>query len=146
MLSTSLLFRILQNGGDTSVQQYTTCQCWLNYGSTLQINDQLHRTGWRLHYDNAQPHVTNHIRQFFAKFNITCVLHLPSSPDLAPCDFFLFPSLKPKKLWGIQFETSEAVLKSGTILKDLIKNGLRHVFGEWQQCCKMCIQLGRGVL
>ena len=43
--------------------------------------------------------------QFLAKFNITCVPHPPYSPDLAPCDFFLFPSLEAK-LRGIRFETS----------------------------------------
>ena len=43
----------------------------------------------------------------------------PYSPNLAPCDFFLFPSLKTK-LQVIRFETSEAVLKkSEEILKDL---------------------------
>ena len=66
----------------------------------------------------------------------------PYSPNLAPCDFFLFPSLKTK-LQVIRFETSEAVLKkSEAILKDLTKNGLHHVFEEWQQRSKKCIQLG----
>ena len=68
----------------------------------------------------------------------------PYSPNLAPCDFLLFPSQKTK-LQGIRFETSEAVLKkSEAILKDLTKNGLRHGFEEWQQRCKKCIQLGGG--
>ena len=103
----------------------------------------LHRTAWRLHHDNARPHVTNHVMQFLAKFNITCVPHPPYSPDLAPCDF-LFSSLNTK-LRGIRFETSKAVLKkSEEILKDLTKNGLHHVFQEWQQSCKKCIQLGGG--
>ena len=102
---------------------------------------QLHRTGWRLHHDNARPQVANHGMQFLAKFNITCISHSPYSPALAPCDF-LFPSLKAK-LRGIRFETSEAVLKkSEAILKDLTKNGLHHVFKEWQQRRKKCIQLG----
>ena len=80
--------------------------------------------------------------QFFTKFNINCVPHLPYRPDLAPYDFVLFPSLK-EKLWGIRFETSEAVLKKNeAILNDLTKNDLHHVFEEWQQHCKKCIQLG----
>ena len=90
----------------------------------------LHRAGWRLHHDNAQSHVANYVMQF-----------LPYSPNLAPCDFFLFPSLKTK-LQGIRFETSEAVLKkSEAILKDLTKNGLYNLFEEWQLGCKKCVQL-----
>ena len=104
----------------------------------VNINTAIHRAGWRLQHDNARPHVANHVMQFLAKFNITYVLHPTYSSDLAPCDFFLFPSLKAK-LRGIRFEIYEAVLKkSEAILKDL-----RHVFEEWQQRCKKCIQLGR---
>ena len=128
MLSTSLVFCIPQNGVDA------------NCGRTAKKWPQLHRTGWRLHHDNARPHVANHVMQFLAKFNITCVPHPPYNPDLAPCDF-LFPSLKAK-LRGIRFEISEAVLKKReAIIKDLTKNGLRHEFEEWQQSCKKCFQL-----
>ena len=63
---------------------------------------QLNWAGWRLHHDNARPHVANHVMEFLTKFNITCVPHLPYSPDLPPCDFFLFPPIKAK-LRGIQF-------------------------------------------
>ena len=95
---------------------------------------QLHRAGWRLHHDNAQPDLANYIMQFLANLTLP-----PYSPNLAPCDFFLFPPVKTK-LQGIRFENSEAVLKkSEAILKDLTKNGLHHVFEEWQQRCKKCI-------
>ena len=94
---------------------------------------QLHRAGWRLHHD------TSRITSCSFWLNLTLT---PYSPNLAPCDFFLFPSLKTN-LQGIRFETSEALLKkSEAILKILTKNGLHHVFEEWQQRCKKCIQLG----
>ncbi|PNF37916.1 hypothetical protein B7P43_G03887 [Cryptotermes secundus] len=34
------------------------------------------------------------VRQFLTKNGMTPVPHLPYSPDLAPCDFFLFPRMK----------------------------------------------------
>ena len=37
-------------------------------------------------------------------------VHIISSPDLAPCDFWLFPKLK-EKLRGCRYETIEAVTK-----------------------------------
>jgi hypothetical protein len=44
-----------------------------------------------------------------ARKNIECVPHPPYSPDLAPCDFFLFPRLK-SELRGQGFDSSTAVL------------------------------------
>jgi hypothetical protein len=40
-----------------------------------------------------------------AKHSIPVVPHPPYSPDLAPCDFFLFPRLK-STLKGNNFKTS----------------------------------------
>ena len=38
---------------------------------------------------------------------------------------------------------SDAVIKrSEAILKDITKNGLRHVFEDWQKRCNKCIQMG----
>jgi hypothetical protein len=34
------------------------------------------------------------VREFLAKHSIPVVPHPPYTPDLAPCDFFLFPRLK----------------------------------------------------
>jgi hypothetical protein len=34
--------------------------------------------------------------QFLAKHKMAVIPHPPYSPDLAPCDFFLFPKMKLK--------------------------------------------------
>ena len=47
-----------------------------------------------IHHDNALVHRSFKISQFLAKNNMTVIPHPPYSPDLAPCDFFLFPKLK----------------------------------------------------
>jgi transposase len=41
-------------------------------------------------------HTTLSIREFLAKKDIPILPHPPYSPDLAPCDFYLFPKLKSK--------------------------------------------------
>jgi len=43
-----------------------------------------------LHHDNAPAHSTDFVQAFLAKHHITQVFQ----PDLAPCDFWLFPKLK----------------------------------------------------
>ena len=51
---------------------------------------------WVLQHDNAPAHTALSIREFLAKKNIPVLTHPPYSPDLAPCDFYLFPKLKSK--------------------------------------------------
>jgi len=47
-----------------------------------------------LHQDNVPAHNTLSVKQFLANKNITELEHPPYSPDLAPCDFYLFPKIK----------------------------------------------------
>jgi histone-lysine N-methyltransferase SETMAR len=47
---------------------------------------------WHLHHGNATCHMALSVREFLAKHSISVVPHPPYSPDLAPCNFFLFPS------------------------------------------------------
>jgi histone-lysine N-methyltransferase SETMAR len=49
---------------------------------------------WVLHHDNAPVHDALRVREFLAKKPITKMDHPHYSPDLAPCDFWLFPKLK----------------------------------------------------
>ena len=49
---------------------------------------------WFLHHDNAPSHTSFAVREFLAQNNITTLPHPPYSPNLALCDFFLFPKLK----------------------------------------------------
>jgi histone-lysine N-methyltransferase SETMAR len=43
------------------------------------------------HKDGASNLDTLRVRKFLAKKSITKMDHPPYSPDLAPCDFWLFP-------------------------------------------------------
>eukprot|EP00095_Tigriopus_kingsejongensis_P003660 snap_masked-scaffold11_size778918-processed-gene-2.4 protein:Tk03660 transcript:snap_masked-scaffold11_size778918-processed-gene-2.4-mRNA-1 annotation:"mariner transposase" len=52
--------------------------------------------GWILHQDNARPHVSKQTLGFFDKKKIKTLPNALYSPDLAPSDFWLFPSLKAK--------------------------------------------------
>ena len=50
---------------------------------------------------------------------IKTVPHPPYSPDLAPCDFWLFPKLK-EKLRGCRFETIEEMKEAVTKVIDTL--------------------------
>ena len=66
---------------------------------------ELRRSGdWFFDHDNAPAHSALRTREFLVKHSTTVLFHPPYSPDLAPCDFFLFPMLK-RPLKGRRFET-----------------------------------------
>ena len=49
---------------------------------------------WQHHHDKAPSHELHLMQSFLAKHKITQVTQPLSSPDLVPCDFWLFPKLK----------------------------------------------------
>ena len=59
-----------------------------------------------LHHDNATAHTAASTLDYLQENGVQLVTHPPYSPDLAPCDFFLFPLVK-KQLKGKAFETIE---------------------------------------
>jgi len=88
---------------------------------------------WVLHHDNAPPHTALSIREFLAKKNIPILPHPPYSPDLAPCDFCLFPKLK-SKLKGHHFRTMENIQKIVTDeLHTLTENDFRSCYDQWKK-------------
>jgi len=60
-------------------------------------HQELWRSGeWFLHQDNAPAHTALSVTRYLASLGWTVIPHPPYSPDLAPCDFFLFPTMKKK--------------------------------------------------
>ena len=68
---------------------------------------------WQLHHDNAPAHSAHVIQTFLAKHNIPVVRQAPYSPDMALCDFWLFPKLK-MTLKGTRFESREDIMQNLT--------------------------------
>ena len=68
---------------------------------------------WILHHDNAPAHTALSLREFLATKQITVLEHPASSPDLAPCDFFLFPKIK-EILKGRHFEEIDDIRSNTT--------------------------------
>ena len=57
---------------------------------------------WQLHHDNTPSHAS-HLLQFFDETSNHPSDSAPYNPDLAPCNFWLFPKLK-SSLKGKRFE------------------------------------------
>jgi transposase len=67
------------------------------------------------------------VKQFLANKNITVLEHPPYSPDLAPCNFYLFPKIK-SVLKGTHFVSIQNVKeKQVEILNSLTEDDLRNL-------------------
>ncbi|GFT94998.1 mariner Mos1 transposase [Trichonephila clavipes] len=69
------------------------------------------RNGFLLPHDNAQPNITLCVLDVLQQNNVEILPHPPYSPDLTPCDFWLFPQLK-KPLRGKHFASNRARVKA----------------------------------
>jgi histone-lysine N-methyltransferase SETMAR len=95
---------------------------------------------WQLHHDNAPAHTAKNTCHFLEASKIKLLPHPPYSPDLAPCDFYLFPKLK-ENLRGIRFETKED-LHNAVIagLKSFTKADLHACWEKWISRMNKCIK------
>ncbi len=79
-----------------------TAEVYINILMNLRDSIRLNRRGlWRDHNwilleDNASVHTADDTVEFHCQVRMQRGQHPPYSPDLAPCDFFLFPLLKSK--------------------------------------------------
>jgi len=49
---------------------------------------------WLIDHDIVPAHMALRVQQFLATKNMAVVPNTPYSPDMAPCDFSLFPRMK----------------------------------------------------
>ena len=102
---------------------------------------QLMRSWILLHYDNVPSHSSQVVLDTIKELDIEILPHPAYSPDLAICDFWLFPNLK-NKLRGEKYESGEELRRAVDIyLRDMSPDGLHHVFWAWVERwdkCKLC--------
>lgn len=94
---------------------------------------------WILHHDNAPCHKAIIVTEFLTKNSTNIIDQAPYSPDMAPCDFFLFPKLK-LPLRGRRFESIEAIKQNSTKeLKAIPETAYKKCFDDWKKRWHMCI-------
>jgi len=92
-----------------------------------------------LHHDNAPFHTAVSINEFLAEKRILVVPQPPYSPDLSPCNFFLFLRLK-NHLKGCNFSTMDNIQKSVTDeLKGIPAEAFQHCYEKWKQRLRRCL-------
>ena len=92
---------------------------------------------WHFHQDNAPVHNSILVTDYLSKMGIKTVPHPPYGPDLAPCDFWLFPKLR-----GCRYETTEEMKEAVTKVIDTLTQEDFH--GAFQKLFEQykCISAG----
>ena len=108
-----------------------------------KIQEKRPRTGLRgilLHHDNATSHTANATIAFLEKTPVKLMTHPAYSPDLAPCDIFLFPNVK-NRMRGRRFPSPEdAVAAYNEELSAMSENERRGCFQKWFQGMQRCLE------
>ena len=89
------------------------------------------------HLDNAPVHTSAKLVELGYKLPP----HPPYSPNLVPCDFFLFPNLK-KSLAGQKFESNEEVIAAteayfAVLQKSWFSDGFKKLEYRWVKCIEL---------
>ena len=88
---------------------------------------------WHFHQDNAPVHNSILVTEYLTKMGIKTVPQPPYSPDLARCDFWLFPKLR--SCYETIKEMKEAVMKVIDMLTQEDFHGAFQKLLEWYNKC-----------
>jgi hypothetical protein len=84
-------------------------------------------------------HTPHSIQVFLASYGIPVVQQPPYSPDMAPCDFWLFPQLNTV-FKGKRFEDIDAIKKNASSkLNTIPEDSFRKCFQQWQDRWQKCV-------
>ena len=90
---------------------------------------------WHFYQDNTPVHNSILVTDYLNKIGIKTVPHHPYCPDLAPCDFWLFPKLRSCCYETIE-ERKEAVTK---VIDTLTQEDFHGVFQNLLEQYNKCI-------
>ena len=89
---------------------------------------------WHFHQDNEPVHNAIPVTDYLTKMGIKTVPQPPYSPDIAPCDFWLFPKLRACRHETIE-EMKEAVTKViDTLTQEDFRGLFQRLLGQYNKC------------
>ena len=93
------------------------------------------------HHDNAPDHSSAIAMAKLVELRYELLSHPPCSPDLASCDFYLFPNMK-KWLGGKRFASNEEVIaETETYFKEFDQsyflNDIKMLEYRWAKCIEL---------
>ena len=113
--------------------------CWGFKGVQKEIPSEeastLRTSQWHFHQHNTPVHYSILVTDYLTKMGIKIVPQPPYSPDLAPCDFWLFPKLR-----GCRYETIEKMKEAVTkVIDTLTQEDFHGAFQKLLEQYNKCI-------
>ena len=103
--------------------------------------------GWSgVHFlhDNASSLKCEVVKSFLASEKVNVLNHPPDSPDLSPCDFFLFQRLK-KMLSGNKYTSRSSLCRAiYQCLQQIPKENYLSAFRDWVKRLQKCVSVKGG--
>ncbi|PNF29631.1 hypothetical protein B7P43_G16519, partial [Cryptotermes secundus] len=89
--------------------------------------------------DMLESHSSHLLQGFLAKHGILQVCQAPYSPDMAPCDFWLFPRLKTP-IKGCRFYSREYIIQNTMAQLHAIPKAFQNCFQGLKGCWVKCVE------
>lgn len=106
-----------------------------------KVREKRPRSRILLHHDNASSHTARRTIDYLVTSNVELLGHPPYSPDLAPCDFYLFPKIKEKLRGKLFMNTEEAVGAFQKAVEETPKDDWAKCFSQWFHRMQRCIDV-----
>ena len=91
----------------------------------------------KFHHDNARPHIHKNVFEYLEGEKFVMMPHPPYSPDLAPCDFWLFDYIKDRL--GTCKDAKELTRSITKIVSAIDKKEWSKTFDKWVERMRLCI-------
>ena len=136
----------LEKGSTMTGARYADLIVKLHQELVRKRRGALRRGVWLLH-DNAPAHTSHIVQATLREQNIFQLPHPPYSPDLSPCDYYLFPKLK-EYLRGKRFGSNEEVQEEvehwlGTQPTNFYFQGIQALRHRLQKCIALLVVMWR---
>ncbi len=133
-----VMIEFLEKGKTITAKRYCETLSKLKECLRKKRPELLKDCSFLIHQDNAPVHNANETKMRMTKWNMTILEHPAYSPDVAPCDFSLFPKLK-SQLRGWRFNTIQEVqTEARKILlsmdKSVFSDTMHDLVLRWQKC------------
>lgn len=136
-----LIERVILNGQKNVTAIWYIENCLPRVIQSLKkLRPRSRMDSWFLHHDNAPPHRAHIAQQFLENSSLKLLGHPPYSPDLAPCDFGLFPHIKSQLRGRLFADEDELIAAWDEACAAVPEEKWAQIFDNWFRRMVKCIK------